>query len=158
MKKSFRIQQRETKKTVWRKVFLYVQMPRGEFRTTLVNVQAVNCSRIHLPTWPLRNLLLLLTLKTTLTLNFSVTWAACKSNTEKLLGRKVSYLYSKLSILLAGPLPFLNKSFFFFCLFFFSLLGLPCGSAGKESTHTARDLGLIPGLERSPGKGKGYPL
>ena len=37
-------------------------------------------------------------------------------------------------------------------------LGFPCGSAGKESTCNARDLGLIPGLGRSPGEGKGYPL
>ena len=33
-----------------------------------------------------------------------------------------------------------------------------CGSAGKESTHNAGDLGLIPGLGRSPGERKGYPL
>ena len=32
----------------------------------------------------------------------------------------------------------------------------PCGSAGKESTCNSGDLGLIPGLERSPGDGKGY--
>ena len=37
-------------------------------------------------------------------------------------------------------------------------LGFPCGSAGKESACNARDLGLIPGLGRSPGEGKGYPL
>ena len=37
-------------------------------------------------------------------------------------------------------------------------LGFPCGSAGKESTYNVGDLGLIPGLERSPGEGKGYPL
>ena len=37
-------------------------------------------------------------------------------------------------------------------------LGLPCGSAGKESTCNVEDLGLIPGLGRSPGEGKGYPL
>ena len=37
-------------------------------------------------------------------------------------------------------------------------LGFPCGSAGKESAHNAGDLGLIPGLGRSPGEGKGYPL
>ena len=37
-------------------------------------------------------------------------------------------------------------------------LGFPYGSAGKESTCNARDLGLIPGLGRSPGEGKGYPL
>ena len=40
-----------------------------------------------------------------------------------------------------------------------SLAELPlCGSAGKESTCSAGDLGLIPGLGRSPGEGKGYPL
>ena len=33
-------------------------------------------------------------------------------------------------------------------------LGFPCGSAGKESAHNAGDLGLIPGLGRSPGEGK----
>ena len=37
-------------------------------------------------------------------------------------------------------------------------LGFPCGSAGKESSCSAGDLRLIPGLGKSPGKGKGYPL
>ena len=37
-------------------------------------------------------------------------------------------------------------------------MGFPCGPAGKESTCNAGDLGLIPGLRRSPGQGKGYPL
>jgi len=37
-------------------------------------------------------------------------------------------------------------------------LGFPCGSAGKESACNAGDLGLIPGLGRSSGEGKGYPL
>ena len=37
-------------------------------------------------------------------------------------------------------------------------LGFPGGPAGKESTWNARDLGSIPGLGRSPGEGKGYPL
>ena len=37
-------------------------------------------------------------------------------------------------------------------------MGFPCGSAGKESTCNAGDLGLIPGLGRSPREGKGYPL
>ena len=35
-------------------------------------------------------------------------------------------------------------------------LGFPGGSAGQESTCNAGDLGLIPGLGRSPGEGKGY--
>ena len=33
-----------------------------------------------------------------------------------------------------------------------------CGSVGKESTCNAGDLGSIPGLGRSPGEGKVYPL
>ena len=36
--------------------------------------------------------------------------------------------------------------------------GLPGGSAGKESACNVGDLGLIPGLGRSPGEGNGYPL
>ena len=36
--------------------------------------------------------------------------------------------------------------------------GFPSGSAGKESTCNERDLGLIPGLGRSPGEGNGHPL
>ena len=43
-----------------------------------------------------------------------------------------------------------------FCSWF--PLGFPCGSASKESTSSVGDLGLIPGLGRSPGEGKGYPL
>ena len=37
-------------------------------------------------------------------------------------------------------------------------LGFPYGSASKESACNVGDLGLIPGLGRSPGKGNGYPL
>ena len=37
-------------------------------------------------------------------------------------------------------------------------LGLLCGSDGKESSHNAGDLGLIPGLGRSCGEGNGNPL
>ena len=36
-------------------------------------------------------------------------------------------------------------------------LGFPCGLAGKESTCNVEDLGLIPGLRRSPGEGKATP-
>ena len=35
---------------------------------------------------------------------------------------------------------------------------VPCGSAGKESACNVGDLGSIPGLGGSPGKGKGYPF
>jgi len=37
-------------------------------------------------------------------------------------------------------------------------LGFPGGSDGKESTCNAGDLGLIPGLGRSPRGGHGNPL
>ena len=36
--------------------------------------------------------------------------------------------------------------------------GFPGGSARKESTRNEGDLGLIPGLGRSPGEGNGNPL
>ena len=55
-----------------------------------------------------------------------------------------------------------------FCISFFSWgwfwslppiqWGFPCGWAGKESAFYAGDVDLIPGLGRSPKKGKGYPL
>ena len=38
------------------------------------------------------------------------------------------------------------------------IVAFPCGSAGEESACNAGDLGLIPGLGRSSGEGKGYPL
>ena len=75
---------------------------------------------------------------------------------------------------ITGQVSFL---FFFFFLVFSShllySLGFPCGSAGKESACHVGDLGLIPGLGRSPGdpwvrslgwedpldkEGIGYPL
>ena len=37
-------------------------------------------------------------------------------------------------------------------------MGFPGGSDGKESACNAGDLGLIPGLGRSPGGGNGYSL
>ena len=40
-------------------------------------------------------------------------------------------------------------------------IGFPCGSAGKESTWVVKNPGrpgFDPGLGRSPGEGKGYPL
>ena len=37
-------------------------------------------------------------------------------------------------------------------------LGFPCGSAVKGSACNAGDPGSFPGLGRSPGEGKGYPL
>ena len=39
-----------------------------------------------------------------------------------------------------------------------SILGLRWGSYSKESACNVGDLGLMPGLERSPGEGNGYSL
>ena len=41
---------------------------------------------------------------------------------------------------------------------YLKMLGFPCGSAGKESACNVGDLASIPGLERFPREGKGYPL
>ena len=78
---------------------------------------------------------------------------------------------SELVSIVAAPiyLPTNSVGGFFFCHTLCSIhcrlfdgghsdLGCPCGSAGKESTCNVGDLGSIPGVERSPGKGKGYPL
>ena len=40
----------------------------------------------------------------------------------------------------------------------FLTLGFPDSSVGKESTCSAGDPGLLPGMGRFPGEGKGYPL
>ena len=48
--------------------------------------------------------------------------------------------------------PFLTVTWHLRCV------GFSDGSAGKESTCDAGDLASIPGLGRSPGEGKGYPL
>ena len=46
----------------------------------------------------------------------------------------------------------------FFCSPLHSKCAFPGGSNGKGSACNARDLGLIPGLGRSPGEGNGNPL
>ena len=43
-------------------------------------------------------------------------------------------------------------------IFYTFILGFPGDSAGKESACSVGDLGSVPGLGRSPGEGKGYPL
>ena len=52
---------------------------------------------------------------------------------------------------LADICSYIHISIFFMWVF-------PGGLAGKELACNAGDLGLIPGLGRSPGEGKGYPL
>ena len=43
-------------------------------------------------------------------------------------------------------------------LIFYLMMGFPGGSEVKVSAFNAGDLGLIPGLGRSPGEGNGNPL
>ena len=45
----------------------------------------------------------------------------------------------------------------FMCMYVY-ILGFPNGSEVKASASNAGDLGLIPGLGRSPGEGNGNPL
>ena len=40
----------------------------------------------------------------------------------------------------------------------YCIMGFPGGSDGKESACNAGDVGLIPGLGRSPGEGNGNPF
>ena len=45
------------------------------------------------------------------------------------------------------------------CIIFPNMgINFPVGSADKESACNGRDMGSIPGLGRSRGEGKGYPL
>ena len=60
--------------------------------------------------------------------------------------KQTSYLLSKALTLMSGRIWAIPTH------------GFPGGSAGKESACNAGDLGLIPGLGRSPGKGHDNPL
>ena len=62
------------------------------------------------------------------------------------------------SSILAWKIPWTEKPGGLHCLPTPVFLGFPGGSAGKESACVMGDLGSIPGLGRSPGEGKGYPL
>ena len=81
-------------------------------------------------------------------LTTSVTWWACTRD-------YISYF----CLLLLEDKLFENKN----CVLAISKhltlkVGFPGGSEGKESACNAGDLGLIPGLGRSPGEGNGNPL
>ena len=80
-------------------------------------------------------------------------------NYEKsfLVACDIFVLKSTLSHISRATSAFFNCMVYFFHPVTFNL-GFPSGSAGKESAYNAGDLGLIPGLGRSPGEGKGYPL
>ena len=83
-------------------------------------------------------------------------------------GRKITgkdshahqFLFHPLLTCSFSPMSALSLNLLFFPLSLPTpvFLGFPGGSAGKESTYNAEDLGSIPRLGRSPGDGKGYPL
>ena len=67
---------------------------------------------------------------------------------QTFVGKVVSLLFNTLFRFVIAFLPVFTQVF----------LGFRCGSAGKESACNVGNLGSIPGLGRSPGEGKGYPL
>ena len=83
-------------------------------------------------------------------------WHFCRSGPEHLF---MCFMDIWMPSLEKCPFRFLPV-FLLGWLFFWSWAvgGFPCGSAGKESTCNAGHLGLIPGLEPSPGEEKGYPI
>ena len=71
-----------------------------------------------------------------------------------LLGRKA--MTNLNNILKNRNITFPTKSHRVKAMVFPVVMSFPCGSAGKESSCNARDLGSIPGLGRSTGEGKDY--
>ena len=73
---------------------------------------------------------------------------------------------SRMSLLAAGTFhgclfrgtSCLSLCYIYFCTVLWLSNGLPDGSDGKEFICKVGDLGSIPGLGRSPGEWKGYPL
>ena len=61
------------------------------------------------------------------------------------------------SRILAWEIPWTEKPGGPYCLPTPVFLGLPGGSAGKESACGMGDLGSMPGLQRSPGEGNSHP-
>jgi len=78
------------------------------------------------------------------------------------------FLFSKIHIFIKSYISKLALNFLFFtfsfkicfisCFQIFSYRSTFVAHMGKESTCNSRDLGSVPGLGRSPGEGKGYPL
>ena len=69
----------------------------------------------------------------------------------------ISYA-GEVSLLCSFPYSFKSRIVILFYVEVELSLGFHGSSADKESTYNAGDLGLIPGLGRSPGGGHGNPL
>ena len=92
-----------------------------------------------------------------------VSWQLCRVITEPLVLILIVVLQVTLAtcrlLFLAFNVQSVLQIFCFeFCNFVVFETSFLCGSADKETACNAGDLGLIPGLGRSPGEGKSYPL
>ena len=85
-------------------------------------------------------------------LNYSLVF----SHYERELTERVNLLF--LIINKASSFSCSNRYLSAFKESFYTDLGFPVGSDGKESACSAGDPGSIPGWGRSPGEGNGYPL
>ena len=76
-----------------------------------------------------------------------------------LYSRVCLFAFQKLNVFFSFCANLCSETLDFKCLCLTHIKkGFSCGSAGKESACNTGDLGLIPGLGRSPEEGKGYPL
>ena len=78
-------------------------------------------------------------------------WSFCRYKIAILFDHLRSFQLKRMFKLLLTSVIINNSLFIMF-------KGFSYGSAGKESACNAGDLGSIPGLGRSPGEGKAYPL
>ena len=87
------------------------------------------------------------------TLAWKIPWTEEPGGLQSMGSQRVTYdwMTNTVTFLILFKVSFLQYLIYNFIHF-------PCGSAGKESTSNVGHLGLIPGLGRYPGKGKGYPL
>ena len=77
-------------------------------------------------------------------------WESCRSFSLDWRHWLVKCVVTELFTMMWNPFP--NVHLYIPCY------GFPGGSRGKESAFNEGDLGLISGLRRFSGKGKGYPL
>ena len=82
-------------------------------------------------------------------LDFLIPWTQVPGN---------SLNHQQMTLLVTKHLLLFLSLCFFFCPQYDNLKGFPSGTVVKNSPANAGDVGLIPGLGRSPGGGNGNPL
>ena len=80
---------------------------------------------------------------------------SCLENPMDSRSQRVGYDWSNLACTIIN---YVEHLFLFLPTIYMSSLQKCLTSVGKEPTYNAGDPGLIPGLGRCPGEGKGYPL